>query len=1008
MKRTAFWFKVPLVAAILALTCGTAQAQPEWTQAASCPGWNNPLNFMQAANVAMGTKYEGKVGSKYDSAPNAVSGNTGVNWSSTTLTAAQMWNSGSGYQVSNVGGDNATFPNGFQTDRAFAIYSTTTQATGHPANKDPNTSDQLSFVPTQYNTNDTTGLLINTQLTRSIRVGTGRGRSGSSENNSAAVWYSMYVTPENAMLFIYYSCVFESPSHSAGQNPAYMIRVMKETSPGSNQWVQASPTRPSLATHNDTLAYFINSNGASDGVNGWHQVGSGYSAIFYKDWAKVVLNLTGLMYKNVRIEVMVNGCSMTQHWAYGYLCGECRPMVINSSGCPSGQSTDVATLAGPTGLLSYQWFASEYGVSENTNDLLEGGENEYFTFRPLTEEMDHDTAYKYHVQADDFKVNYRPNPAHVQGITPLSNTATGDSMGNRQTFRCTMKSALDPNKEFYSHLYVNVTNSKPTMEIDTLALCGGDVHLWNTSYVPGNPSKVNADATVWSFYNNPECLGTADTTMVGDTVMMHYDGGEIQGVRVRTYTHLEPNEDECYSEEVYTIRPLPNPQGGITIEPSSRILCDDAAATLHDTTGNSTYRVWRFRDSAEDSDMELTDTVTGQGEQNRNYTRSFSHAVEPIELLVRNGLYRVNKTNIYDTIWCENVLHDTVRVFLHPELEVIGDTIVCQGTTTDATVNAIGVDNCQYQWSTSLGNITGGLAAGNHLAVVPYADTATYFVRVTSEQGCVAWDSIHAYMVKPELTMLPADGRICTDDVVTLTGSKATSYTWTASPEDPSLAGQDTNAVIHVTPQRNTTYTLVGHGGSGDHKCDATALTANVTVFPYPVPTVKLTPGIVDSESPEITLRDDSPYSVSSVWTFDGGETSVGREVTHTFEEAVGVDSVYVTLTAANEMGCETVYPFGIPVNTFTAWFPNVFTPGSEDENANFRLYTINAYEHFHIYVYNRRGELVFDSNDPAFEWDGTSNGSPCPQGGYVYVCRFRKPGTYNIITLHGSVTLVR
>jgi gliding motility-associated-like protein len=377
-------------------------------------------------------------------------------------------------------------------------------------------------------------------------------------------------------------------------------------------------------------------------------------------------------------------------------------------------------------------------------------------------------------------------------------------------------------------------------------------------------------------------------------------------------------------------------------------------------------------------------------------------------MLVRNGLYWLNPENTLDTIWCENTIYDSVHVFLHPALLVVGDTIVCQGTLTDATVTAVGVDSCTYQWSTSLNSITGGIQPGNHLAVVPYADTSTYYVRVTSPQGCVAWDSIHAYLVSPRLSMSPADGRICPGDTVILVGSNANSYTWTASPNDPSLTGQDTAATVMVTPQQSTTYTLVGHGGSGDNICDATPLTTQVTVFPYPVPTVNINPGIVDSEDPVVMLRDESPYSVASTWVFDGGEIVEGREVTHTFEEATGVDSVYVTLKNVNELGCQTVYPFGIPVNLYTAWFPNIFTPGSEDVNSTFRLYTINRYEIFHIYIYNRRGELVFDSDDPEFEWDGTYKGSPCPQGTYVYICRFRKPGTFNLSEIYGSITLVR
>lgn len=85
-----------------------------------------------------------------------------------------------------------------------------------------------------------------------------------------------------------------------------------------------------------------------------------------------------------------------------------------------------------------------------------------------------------------------------------------------------------------------------------------------------------------------------------------------------------------------------------------------------------------------------------------------------------------------------------------------------------------------------------------------------------------------------------------------------------------------------------------------------------------------------------------------------------------------------MTLTSYNVLNCPTVYPFAIPVSTFTAWFPNIFTPGSSDANSTFSLFTINEYEYFHIYIYNRRGELVFESDDVHFQWNGTYKDEPC------------------------------
>ena len=1002
MKSVFSHCAAALVSVVL-LSMGPAAAQQIWSQdnPEVCPGWNNPMSFT-SGNQMYGNYYSAQIGNKSDYVtPNVSQGNTGINWTGgTTLTAAQM-----ATHTMSTGGDCATFPTGFPQQNAFAIYTATTRVGSGPVNRDPQTGNNLAFVPTQFNNIDTVNPEYSTQLTRSIRIGDACGRPSSSVPNAEALFYNLHVAPENAMFFIYYSVVVEAPGHGTNCDPTFIIRVMKQNAAGV--WKQASPTgtNPTGNLQCDTLAYMVPSTPYStshpDGIvvigqGGWHQQGSGYSSVYYKDWTKVSLNLSNFMGEDVRIEVMVNDCCMTQHYTYAYICGECRPMALSSSGCPAGISSNVTTLTAPRGLDNYVWYASEYGVSPSA-----GRPPAYYTYRQLTDDVgtEADSAYMYRVQAEDFDVTYRPNEAGTAGIA-----ASPDSVGNWQNFRCTMISALDPNKPFESHLYVNVQNTKPTMEIRQQSYCGGDVEFKNTSYVPGDVSDlVDLSSTTWSFYNNPNCLGNPDTVIVGDSAAMHYQyNGNQMGVRVRTNTI----DTTCYSEAIYPITPLPNPRGGFTL--SSRVLCDDDAVTLTDTTPGSTYREWRFRDEAEDSPMEPTEAVRGVGESNRQYVRSFTHGVEPIELMVRNGLYYLNPVNTSDTIWCENTIRDTVSVFLHPELLVVGDTIVCQGSLTDATVSAVGVSGCTYEWSLSPTAIVGGLPSGNHLAVAPYADTATYYVRVTSPQGCVAWDSIHAYLVKPRLSMMPSDGRICPGDVVTLTGSNAMSYTWLSSPVDSSLLSQDTNAVVRVMPQVSTTYTLIGHGGTGDNICDASPLTTQVKVFPYPEAAVSLYPEIVDTDDPTLTLTDASSNSVSTMWTFDGGEQVMGNQVTHTFTEATGVDSVVVTLTTTNELGCQTIYPFSIPVNLYTAWFPNVFTPNSEDANSRFRLFSINHYQHFHIYIYNRRGELIFESDDPDFEWDGTFKGADCPQGTYVYVCYFRKPGTYNLSQMSGNITLLR
>lgn len=939
----------------------SVQAQ-EWSQTTACPGWNNPANFgVGDAN----NYYQGQTGTKLgQNPPNVMTGYTDMSFNATMYTKAALAN-----VTVDGGGDCATFPSGYPQNKGFAIMS--------GSGNDPNTGNQLPLVPTQFNTYDTTGAIVNTNLTKSIRIGDACGGT-----KATALYYNVKVTPQNAMFYIYYACVIEAPGHGTEDDPAFIIRVMKKNA--QNQWVQIS----------DTLAYMVPSTPSTMtggtvtiGQNGWHSTPFGsYEDVYWKEWSKVALNLSNYLYQNLRIEVMISDCGYSQHFAYSYIAGECRQMKISSSGCPPGMATDVTTLKAPRDMLNYVWYASEYGLIPADEDPS----NPIYTWRQITDDVSAN-GYDYPVQANDFQVTRR----RLANGTSIN----VDSIGNFQTFRCRLTSALDPAKPFDSYLYATVQNTKPSMKVDSLLTCDGGITLVNTSEVPGDPTLVVPAQTTWNFFNNVSCEGTPIHTATGDTIHYQFNDTQMKGVLVRTVT----TDASCYSEAAYSIHPRLSPDAGMTI--SEKVLCDDGATILTDTTsGANNRRTWYFRPAnAPADDMTLSDSLMGEGETNRSVQRSFSHAVEPIELRVYNGTYCLDKYQ--DTVWCNTLVRDTVSVFLHPELEVTGDTIVCQGDSTDATVRAVGVDDCTYEWSLTYGQVTGGLPAGPHLRVVPYADKATYYVKVTSPQGCVAWDSIHAYMVRPRLSMVPDDGKICPGDVATLTGTNADHFSWTASPADPSLNGQENAFQISVSPSQTTVYTMVGYGANG---CAATPLEKIVTIVPLAVSQVKLSPGYIDVEDPTVVMRDVSEYSVASTWLIADGTQLTGKEVSYSFENSIGFDSVNVTLTSYNELGCPQEYPFAIPVSVFTAWFPTIFTPGSNDGNSRFSLYTINEYQNFHIYIYNRRGELVFDSADPNFSWDGTCKGEPCQQGAYVYTCRFLKPGTTVIRTIKGSVTLVR
>ena len=118
------------------------------------------------------------------------------------------------------------------------------------------------------------------------------------------------------------------------------------------------------------------------------------------------------------------------------------------------------------------------------------------------------------------------------------------------------------------------------------------------------------------------------------------------------------------------------------------------------------------------------------------------------------------------------------------------------------------------------------------------------------------------------------------------------------------------------------------------------------------------------------------------------------------------VDSVTLTLKVRSEM-CTSFDTVGVNVLRADILFPNVFTPSLSTNNL-FRAYT-NAVTEFELWIFDRRGSLVFHTTDINEGWDGTHDGQPLPQAAYVYKCRYRDevtPTGYQNVT--GTVTLLR
>jgi gliding motility-associated-like protein len=85
---------------------------------------------------------------------------------------------------------------------------------------------------------------------------------------------------------------------------------------------------------------------------------------------------------------------------------------------------------------------------------------------------------------------------------------------------------------------------------------------------------------------------------------------------------------------------------------------------------------------------------------------------------------------------------------------------------------------------------------------------------------------------------------------------------------------------------------------------------------------------------------------------------------------------------------------------------PSAFTVNGDNLNEKFELGGVFL-DTYSLKIFNRWGELIFESNDIHHSWDGTYNGKPCSPDVYVYLAE--GSGRHNQrITLQGNVTLLR
>ena len=336
---------------------------------------------------------------------------------------------------------------------------------------------------------------------------------------------------------------------------------------------------------------------------------------------------------------------------------------------------------------------------------------------------------------------------------------------------------------------------------------------------------------------------------------------------------------------------------------------------------------------------------------------------------------------------------DSIKIDVqpYPVVYIGGNLNVCKHDTVHLTafVSPDWYTHYIYNWSPA----TGLDNTSTSSVVFTAGDSTNLIVMVSTPAGCKGVDSAEV-MVHNIGGVSINDTTICPHDSIQLkpvTLNPSLTYQW-----HPGLYLSDSNAVnpwaYAITSQY---YWAIATNQYGCHDTISLNLSVHPNAVLYLGDSVILYPG----ESYQITPQTNC---TSFSWSPPSGLSS--NDISNPVVNAE-INTKYI-VTGATEWGCMTKDSIDIYIGNTLLAVPNAFTPGNSANNLlkilKKGMATLNYFR-----IYNRWGNLVYESNDIDGGWDGTYHGVAQPFGVFVYTIE-AITNTGVVFKQHGNVTLIR
>lgn len=176
---------------------------------------------------------------------------------------------------------------------------------------------------------------------------------------------------------------------------------------------------------------------------------------------------------------------------------------------------------------------------------------------------------------------------------------------------------------------------------------------------------------------------------------------------------------------------------------------------------------------------------------------------------------------------------------------------------------------------------------------------------------------------------------------------------------------------------------------------DSASVNNFLTVHPKPKAKFNFVPDPVTMLNTEVLFQNYSTGADSYQWYFEEGDPgfSTLKDPVSTFPEGV-VDDYDIELIATSIHDCKDTARAIIQVESEVIMYaPNAFTPDGDEHNPYWRVFIEGIdVKMFDLEIYNRWGEMVWESHNPEVGWYGTygQGGQKVKEGTYIWKVRAR------------------